>query len=78
MCFRRGLPQPIIGVGCAPQRHFGFIFFVVALIIFHQPRCIAQAENEDATRQRIQRAGVADAPLPAPAPGHLYDIMAGG
>jgi hypothetical protein len=50
---------------------------LVALVIFNQASRLSQTEDHDAARQRIQRAGVANPPFPAPAPDFLHNVMAG-
>ena len=65
----------IIGVGRFAQADGGYIAFIVPLQILDQARCTAQAQNQHAGCQRVERASVADLPLPDEAPHACHHIM---
>ncbi len=67
--FRQSLAGRITGVGRKPQANHGLIFFIGAAQELRQSCRATNQHNQDAGRERIQGAGMADAALA----GYLSD-----
>ena len=71
------LPDDVVGVGGRAERDFRHVRLGVSLIVFHKSGGLAQTEHQHAARKGVERAGVTDAALTAPATDALDHIVAG-
>ncbi len=78
---RRGGNDPrardITGVGRVSKPNHRFVFLFSAAEKLRQPRCASDQHHENSSRKRIQRAGVADAPLADDSAHARNDIVRG-